>query len=115
MVAKAFIPNIDNKPQINHKDGNKQNNNINNLEWSSSKENNIHALKNKLRIIPKGKKNKTSKEIIQYDLNMNEIARYGSIREAQRKTGYNQSNISKCCRGLEHHKTLGGYIWKCKE
>ncbi|HJX49856.1 MAG TPA: NUMOD4 domain-containing protein [Candidatus Nanoarchaeia archaeon] len=50
LVAHAFISNPKNKPEINHKDGNKQNNKSNNLEWSTSSENKIHAFKTGLRI-----------------------------------------------------------------
>lgn len=51
LVAMSFITNPDNKPQINHLDGNKLNNCINNLEWCTAKENHHHAIKNNLKPI----------------------------------------------------------------
>jgi len=54
LVAEAFIPNSEGKPQINHKDGNKLNNNLSNLEWATAKENMRHAFDTGLKVAKKG-------------------------------------------------------------
>lgn len=57
LVAEAFIPNTDNKPHVNHIDGNKVNNCVDNLEWCTIQENNIHAYSSGLKKGPVGAKN----------------------------------------------------------
>ena len=61
MVAMAFIPNPDNKPQVNHIDGDKLNDSVGNLEWVTNQENTIHAIQTGLLVHPTGYKSKHSK------------------------------------------------------
>lgn len=109
-VAEAFIPNPENKPQVNHINGDKTDNRVENLEWCTNGENQIHAYKIGIKKRKYGKDNINSKITIQYDLQMNEIARFASVGEASRITGISNSNIARCCRNKL--KTAGGYIWK---
>lgn len=75
LVAAAFIPNYSDLPQINHIDGDKANNNIDNLEWVTSQQNVQHAINTKLRVTSKGIKHykslfdKNSIQKIRYDYN----------------------------------------------
>lgn len=110
LVAMAYIDNPLNKPTVNHKDGNKKNNNIDNLEWTTYLENNIHSIK----ILNRDTKNSSdSKSVLQYDLNGNFIKEYPSMREAERQTGI--CGIDKVCANAKYRKTAGGYIWKYKK
>ena len=109
LVAEAFIPNPENKPTVNHKNGDKHDNCITNLEWATHKENQQHAFRTGLKVGVNYKNNKLSTPVSQYDLNMNLIRIYPSMNEAER-CGFSCADICKCCKGK--NKTSGGYIWR---
>lgn len=103
LIAKAFIPNPNNYPCINHIDENKLNNSISNLEWCTYKYNINFGTAMQRRV------EKQSKSVIQYDLQGNKIAEYNSIKEASIATGINKNSIGYCCK-----QEAGGYKWKYK-
>lgn len=102
LVAIAYIPNPENKPEVNHIDGNKLNNNIKNLEWVTASENQLHntEINNKSSL----------KEVYQFNKQKEIIAHYNGINEAARKTG-----LSVCLIQQEINKNVktltGGYYW----
>lgn len=103
LVAKAFIPNPNNLPEVNHKDEDKTNNNVDNLEFCTTRFNLTYG--NRLKKVIE----KISKKCYQYDLNKKLISIFPSTQEASRLTGILQSNITACCRG--EYKTTHGYIF----
>ena len=111
MILEAFdIPNPLKKPHINHIDNDPTNNYIENLEWCTHSENMQHMIKSGRKVTYRGKDHIESKEVHQYDKNMNLIAIYGSSGEASRETGFLSGHIREACRGKL--KTYKGYIWK---
>ena len=104
IVAETFIDNLNQYKYINHKDENKLNNKVDNLEWCSAKYNCNYGDRNK-KIA-----NKLSKKINQYDLNGNYIRTWNSSREIEKTIKIDQSNICLCCN--DKRKTVGGYKWK---
>lgn len=103
LIAETFISNSFNKNQVNHIDGNKLNNNINNLEWMTNQENQIHKFKT-------GLGNNFTRAIIQLDLELNEIQRFHSIVEAAITLNIGKSNINGVLNN--NRKTAGGFIFK---
>ena len=111
LIAIAFIPNPDNKREVNHKDGDKINNLLSNLEWSTPSENIIHSIETGLRKYKKGYSNlKISVPIVQMDKNGVYIKTWNSGHDACKSLGVSQGNISQALRGKL--KTYAGFTWK---
>lgn len=113
LVAKTFIPNPKNLPQVNHIDGNKLDNSIENLEWCDCKYNINEAWKIGLNKKRFGRENNRSRKVEQYDLNGNFIRTWDTIKQAADKLKINTANIIACCQGK--YKKSHGFIWRYEE
>lgn len=124
LVAQAFIPNLENKSEINHINWIKSDNRIENLEWCNRNENILHSYRVLWHKITKnhnfiknhpnkwkfGKNNPKSKKVNQYDLDWNFIKTWDSIMDIKRQLWFNTWAICSNCKWLQ--KTTGWFIWK---
>ncbi len=115
LVAHAFIPNTERKPHVNHKDGDRGNNAVENLEWCTPSENEWHSYHVLGKKSPRAflgrfnERHPGSKQVIQEDMDGNIVAIFPSAREADR-FGYDYRNVSAVCLGKRSH--YKGYRWR---
>ena len=110
LVAKAFVPNPDNLPLVNHKDEVKDNNYPYNLEWCTDEYNTNYGTRNE-RVAKSNTNGKLSKKVYQYDLKGNLVNIWPSTMDCGRN-GYDSKTISACCLGKL--KTHQNFIWSYK-
>ncbi len=117
LVAKAFISNPDNLPEVDHIDENKDNNCVSNLRWCTRQFNNTRGVQSR-----EGRENSSEfrmKKVGMYDKNNTLIKVYKGIRVAGRDMNLSNTNIAACCKSnsklkghVKNNHTCGGYIWR---
>ena len=113
LIAITFLENPNNFPQVNHIDGNRLNNKVENLEWVSMSENVIHAYKTGLNYGLRDELSPHKKAVIQLDKYGKFIKRWCSATQAARELGCHKQGIYQVC--IHKKKTCCGYIWKYED
>ena len=104
LVAEHFLPNPYGLTEINHKDENKSNNIVNNLEWCSRSYNVNYGTRTSRQRLS------TIKGVVQFDKNGDVVAEYDSITQASKRIGASTSHIVGCCK--RKYPSARGFIWR---